>query len=151
MLAAAGVGALAGSMLVTARPDRLARPSTAMLAAVLFGIVVSAFALSQHYPLSLLLLAAAGMSNAVYTIGVSSAIQHRTPPSMQGRVMGVYQTTWELQVVAALAVGALADAIGAPAGLALAGAISAGAVAALLLMRAGTESAANLSAARDQA
>ena len=105
---------------------------------------VALFALSRHYPLSLLLLAAAGLANAVYTIGVSSAIQHRTPPSMQGRVMGVYQTTWELQVVAALVVGALADAIGAPAGLALAGAVSAGAVAALLL-RTGTKSAAGLS------
>ncbi|MGE0543334.1 MAG: MFS transporter [Dehalococcoidia bacterium] len=150
MLAAAGVGALAGSMLVTALPDRMAKPSIAMPAAILFGLIVSAFALSRYYPLSLLLLAGAGMSNAVYTIGVSSAIQRRSPPAMQARVMGVYQTTWELQVIAALAVGALADAIGAPAGLALAGAISVGAVAALLLMRAGDETRAGHDVTHDQ-
>jgi hypothetical protein len=54
---------------------------------------------------------------------------------MQGRVMGVYQTTWELQVIAALAVGALADVIGAPTALACAGLLSAGAVGALFLVR----------------
>jgi MFS family permease len=125
MLAAAGAGALAGSTLVTARPGWLSSPSSAILSAALFGLVVAAFALSRHFGLSLALLVAAGLTNAVYTIGVSSAIQRRTPAAMQGRVMGVYQTPWELQVVAALLVGALA----------VAGGISAVAVTTLLLSR----------------
>lgn len=133
MLAAAGVGALAGSMLVTARPDRHSSPVAAMLWAILFGLVVAAFALSRHFGLSLGLLVAAGLTNAVYTIAVSSAIQRRTPPEMQGRVMGVYQTTWELLVLAGLLVGALADVVGAPIALAIAGSVSTVAVAGLLL------------------
>jgi len=48
--------------------------------------------------------------------------------------MGIYQTTWELQFVGALAVGALADVIGAPHALALAGLISAATVCALALL-----------------
>jgi hypothetical protein len=47
--------------------------------------------------------------------------------------MGVYQTTWELLVLAGLLVGALADLLGAPAALALAGSVSAVAVTALLI------------------
>lgn len=134
MLSAAGFGALIGSMLITVRPDRMTSATASMLWAILFSIVVAAFAFSGNLILSLLLLVGAGLSNAVYTIGVSSAIQRRTPAEIQGRVMGVYQTTWELQILAALLTGALADLIGAPGALAIAGAISALAVTGLLVL-----------------
>jgi MFS family permease len=129
MLTAAGIGALAGSVFVTMNPERTTTPFASVAAAILFGLAVSAFALSTHLALSLILLVGAGASNAVYSIAVSSSIQRRTPSELQGRVMGVYQTTWELQVIGALAVGALADWTGAPTALALAGLASAGAVA----------------------
>lgn len=135
MLSAAGAGALVGSLLVTARPERVATPGSAALAAALFGLAVAAFALSERYPLSLALLVLAGLTSAVSSIGISSAIQRRTPAALQGRVMGIYQTTWELQFVGAIAVGGLADRIGAPGALAAAGTLSAMVVGSLAALR----------------
>ncbi|MGH2583538.1 MAG: hypothetical protein ACRDJE_01345, partial [Dehalococcoidia bacterium] len=107
----------------------------AALAAIAFSLAVAAFAVSRSYPVSLLLLGVAGATNTLSSIACSSGIQQRTPDSMQGRVMGVYQVTWEMQVIGALTVGALADATGAPFALALAGLASAGVIAALVAMR----------------
>jgi MFS family permease len=135
MLSAAGVGALCGSLLVTAHPERVAAPGAAALAAALFGLAVAAFALSGNYLLSLALLVLAGLTSAVSSIGISSAIQRRTPPTLQGRVMGIYQTTWELQFAGAIAVGALADRIGAPTALAAAGILSAAIVGCVTIAR----------------
>ena len=98
---------------------------------------MAAFAVSRDYALSLALLALAGMTNAISSIGASSNIQQRTPDELQGRVMGVYQTTWELQVVGSLTVGALADVTGAPLALALAGMASATAILALMALPSG--------------
>ena len=135
MLTAAGIGALLGSLVVARLADRAARPGVSAIAAVLFGLSVAAFAVSGSYPISLVLLVGAGMTGALYSIACSSAIQQRTPSDLQGRVMGVYQTTWELQVAGSLLVGALADITGAPVALSTAGLLSAGAVAALFALR----------------
>ncbi|MGD9893429.1 MAG: MFS transporter [Dehalococcoidia bacterium] len=135
MLSAAGVGALAGSVLVAAYGDRLARPRVSAMMAILFSLLVVAFAVSRIYPLSLALLVLIGCTGAVYTVSNSSLVQSQTPREMQGRVMGVYQMTWNAQFFGALAVGAFADAVGAPSALALAGLISAGVIGLLLTVR----------------
>jgi MFS family permease len=135
MLAAAGVGALAGSVVVAASGERFNRPRVAALAAIIFSLIVTAFALSPVYLLSLGLLVLTGAAGAVYSVVNSSVVQTSTPREMQGRVMGVYQLTWNVQLFGSLLVGALADAWGAPPALALAGMVSAVAVAALLLLR----------------
>ena len=135
MLAATGVGALAGSVLVAAIGDRVARPWVAAVAAIAFSLIVTVFALSPVYLLSLALLVLTGAAGAVYSVVNSSVVQTRTPPEMQGRVMGVYQLTWNVQLFGSLFVGALADALGAPPALAIAGMLSAGAVALLMILR----------------
>jgi MFS family permease len=135
MFAAAGIGALAGSMAVAAYGEVLARPRATALFAAAFGLSVVAFALSRSYPLSLMLLVVVGALGSAYSVGNSSALQTRTPREMQGRVMGVYQITWNAQFFGALLVGALADAAGAPFALALAGCLTAAAVLALFALR----------------
>jgi MFS family permease len=135
MLTAAGIGALAGSTSVAAHGERLGRPVLSAGAAIGFGLLVVLFALSRSYPLSLALLVAAGAVGAVYSVVNSTIVQAQTPREMQGRVMGVYQMTWNVQLLGALATGALADRVGAPAALACAGLATSGAVALLLLLR----------------
>jgi hypothetical protein len=54
---------------------------------------------------------------------------------MQGRVMGVYQMTWNVNLFGAVLIGALADALGAPAATVLAGMATALGAGALLLWR----------------
>jgi MFS family permease len=135
MLAAAGLGAMLGSMVVAARPNRMAQPVMAAITAIGLSLLVAAFALSRLYPLSLALLLGVGAMSAAMTVVTTTTIQRNTPAEMQGRVMGVYQVTWELQVVGAITVGALADLLGAPAALASAGLLSALVVSTLLVRR----------------
>ena len=85
--------------------------------------------------LSLLVLVAVGAAGSMCSVANSSLIQARTPREMQGRVMGVYQMTWNAQFLGALMIGSLADAVGAPTALATAGLVSAALVAALLVLR----------------
>lgn len=135
MLTAAGAGALAGSMTVAAVGERFGRPSASAMAAIIFSLLVVAFALSPTYPLSLALLVAVGLAGAVYSVSNSTLVQSITPRDLQGRVMGVYQLTWNVQLAGSLLIGALADAAGAPLALTIAGVISATTVVGLLALR----------------
>lgn len=135
MLTAAGIGALAGSMAVAAAGERFGRPTASALAAVVFSLVVVLFALSPSYPLSLALLVVVGMTGAIYSVSNSTLVQSITPRELQGRVMGVYQLTWNVQLGGSLLIGAMADAAGAPAALTAAGFLSAALVLALLGFR----------------
>jgi MFS family permease len=137
LLTAAGVGALAGSVVVAAYGERFGRPRVSALAAIGFGLVVAAYAGVRSYPVALLVLVVVGTVGAIYSVVNSTVVQTLTPREMQGRVMGVYQMTWNVQLPGSLLVGALADVAGAPVALAGAGMLSAGAVAALLALRPG--------------
>lgn len=125
MLSAAGVGALAGSLLVTANPARLTSPAAAVIVTVAFSLAVAAFALSRSYPLSLALLALVGLGNTIASVGITSAVQRHTPAELQGRVMGVYTMVFELIVGGSLLVGAAVDLAGPRPALATAGLLSA--------------------------
>ena len=132
LLSAAGAGALVGAVAVARSSHRLTSPRAAAVTAVLFSLSVAAFARATALPLALLFLALAGMTNVLSSIGITSSIQRRTPQALQGRVMGVYQTTWELQALGGLLVGAVAEAVGAP--LALLAICALSGVALLLLL-----------------
>lgn len=132
MLTAAGVGALAGSVSVAVLGERLGDPRISSVAAIGFSLLIVAFAGVRSYPVALALLVVIGAVGAVYSVVNSTVVQALTPREMQGRVMGVYQMTWNVQLIGSLCVGGLADLFGAPVALALAGMISAGAVTVLL-------------------
>jgi MFS family permease len=135
MLAAAGVGALAGSGAVAAYGERLGHPRTSALAAVFFSLLVIVFAVSRSYLLSLGLLVLVGAVGAMYSVINSTVVQARTPREMQGRVMGVYQMTWNVNLAGSVLIGALADETNAPFALAVAGGVTALAVGLLLVWR----------------
>lgn len=137
MLTAAGIGAVAGSIAVATYGDRLRGVRVPAVAAMLFSLLVIAFALSRSYPLSLALLVCVGGAGAVYSVMNSTLVQALTPREMQGRVMGVYQLTWNVQLFGALLIGALADAWGGPAALVLGGTISAVSVLVVMALRHG--------------
>ena len=137
LLTAAGIGALIGSVCVAALGERLGRPFLSTAAAILFGLLVIGFAASRSYGLSLGILVGIGAVGSLYSVVNNSLVQAQTPHEMQGRVMGVYQLTWNVNLFGSLAVGALADVFNAPLALALAGAATAGSVAVLAAFRRG--------------
>ncbi len=117
--AAAGVGALLGTLAITRiKPGR--HVGAVMIgSAVLFGIGVAAFAASRSLPLSLGLLFAGAFFSAIYlTLGMTT-LQLLVPDELRGRVMGVWGMTWFLSSVGGFIAATLAEFLGTPVSVAL--------------------------------
>ncbi|MEN8182228.1 MAG: MFS transporter, partial [Myxococcota bacterium] len=94
--AAAGVGALLGTLSITRVPVGRHTGSAMIGAALLFGLWISAFAGSRSMPLSMALLFAGGFCGSIYLNLGMTALQLLVPPALRGRVMGVWGLTWFL-------------------------------------------------------
>lgn len=114
LLAGTGLGTVAGALWV-AHAHRLAdRPGVHAATAAAFSVLVLAFALIPNLPLAVVLLFAAGVLSAAFLALTQTALQLRSDDAVRGRVLSVYLLTWGLLPVGQLAVGALADWVGAP-------------------------------------
>jgi MFS family permease len=110
--AAAGVGALAGSLLVISfgRSHRLARFQ--LVSGVLFGVALAAFALVGRFVPALGLLALVGAASAAYTSVNNTLLMHHTPAAYHGRVMGVYMMSFAAMPLSALPAAWVAERAG---------------------------------------
>jgi MFS family permease len=124
LLASTGLGTVAGALWV-AHAHRLAdRPGAQTAIAAAFAILVLAFALTPNLPAATSLLFAAGVVSAAFMALAQTALQLRADDAVRGRVLSIYLLTWGLLPVGQLAVGALADRVGAPAATAAACALA---------------------------
>jgi MFS family permease len=114
LLACAGLGTVAGALLV-ARSPRLARWSggQAIMAAV-FAVLVLVFALAPIAAVAAPLLFLAGLVSAAFLAINQTALQFRVDDAVRGRVLSIYLLTWGVLPLGQLAVGAIAGRIGAP-------------------------------------
>jgi MFS family permease len=92
---------------------------------VAYSLMVSLFALSPFFPLSLLLLALSGIAWSALNALNSTLIQMASPDEYRGRIFAVYTLTFSLQSIGNLVIGPLADAFGAPIVIASAGLLAA--------------------------
>ncbi|HEU5262534.1 MAG TPA: MFS transporter [Gemmatimonadales bacterium] len=130
MMASVGIGALVGALGVAVRGRRILKGVTLLAAGCSFGVLLLAFALSKVYVLSVALLALTGATMIVNNALANTTIQTLVPDALRGRVMGFYAFVFVgLAPLGAFQLGALAQRIGAPAAVALGGAVSALAVA----------------------
>lgn len=123
MEAAAGIGALLGTLAVLR--TRTGRHTGAVMigAAVLFGLWIAGFSASRSLPLSMALLLAGGFFASVYlTLGMTT-LQLLVPGELRGRVMGVWGLTWFLSSAGGFVAASIAEFMGAPFAVAL-GALS---------------------------
>ena len=111
---AGGLGALCGVLAVACFSHSQRKASHALGGAVVFGILLILFALSQSYPLSLMLACALGVASQFYITMINAILQTNLPDQLRGRVMGIYGLTWELMPVGGLIAGAIAEYAGAP-------------------------------------
>ena len=119
MLSATGAGALVAGMALAAGRVRIPRGRLIVGATMAFSLVVTAFALSPWYPLSLALLALTGFTMILNNATVNALLQSRVPDRLRGRVMSVYVFMFVgMTPLGALQAGALARWIGAPRALA---------------------------------
>lgn len=114
MQAAAGVGGLAGA-LVVANLDGYRRKGTMMVGTALaFGALLFLFALSPWFGLALALMAAMGFASMTFMTVNNTAIQMVIPDEVRGRVMSVMMMTFGLMPLGAVPAGIAAESVGAP-------------------------------------
>lgn len=124
LMAAVGAGALLGALTIS-RVSADWLPRVPFLAAAGFGAALIAFSQSTSFVLSLLLLAPAGFGMMMMGISTNTLVQHAVDDTMRGRVMAYYVMAFIGMVpLSALGAGTLSHEIGAPATLAVGGALT---------------------------
>jgi MFS family permease len=111
---AGGAGALAGVLAVAWFSHTRGKGIQALAGASSFGLLLIMFALSQSYPLSLLLAFLLGVASQFYMTTISTVLQIELPNELRGRVMGIYGLAWELMPVGGMIAGGMAEFAGAP-------------------------------------
>ncbi|HLZ48503.1 MAG TPA: MFS transporter, partial [Candidatus Limnocylindria bacterium] len=90
MLAASGVGSLAGALATAALGGLRKRGAVLIGASVAFGALLVAFTAQRTLPIALLLLVLLGFSTMVFLGMANGLLQTRSPDHLRGRVMSVY-------------------------------------------------------------
>ena len=121
MFTAVGFGAIIGSLLAAYLSERPDKGRMQFGAGLLFGMGLTALALSNSFVLSLALLAVVGFASQGYlTINRILVMQH-TERRLYGRVMSVYMMTWSLVPAVVLPIGIVVDRVGVSATVATSG------------------------------
>jgi len=135
LLGSGGIGAMIGALFLAARRSSGDLGKTAATAAVIFGGGLIGLALSRYIPLSMAMMVLAGMGMTVQMASNNTTVQTIVEDSKRGRVMSLYVMAHiGVAPFGALLAGGLAQRIGAPNTLLIAGACSA-AFAGLLALR----------------
>ncbi len=121
MYTVVGVGALLASLVVASFSQLAIRGFPQLIVGVAFGVVLSAFALSPYYPLSLALLFMLGFASQSYATMNQTLMMIHSDPGLYGRVSSVNMMTRSFMPLSVLPMGALVDVFGAPATLGVSG------------------------------
>jgi MFS family permease len=115
LMAASGVGALAGALLLAARQSVLGLGKYIPLMASAFGAGLIAFSFSRALWLSLLLMVVTGLGFMVQMAASNTVLQTIVEEDKRGRVMSFYTMAFMgTAPFGSLLAGSLADKIGAP-------------------------------------
>ena len=119
-----GLGGIVGA-LISGGARSGPRPGLVIVAmGVAFGGTVAGFAYSPWYGLTLFLLMLASMTHQIFGVTAQSILQQRVADEYRGRVMGLWGMQFSvLHSLGNLQIGALALFLGAPAAVAIAGAV----------------------------
>ncbi len=120
---AGGVGSVLGTFGVAAFSRSRGNGWRILGGGAIFGVLIIAFAYSPSFGLSMGLLFLMGAANQVYMTAANTTLQLRLPNEYRGRVMGVWGLTWSLMPLGGTISGGIAEYAGAPAALAIGGAL----------------------------
>ena len=114
LVGAAGMGAVAGTLLLSMRRNVRGLLRFIPLAALAVGLALIALALSRWLPLSLALMSVIGFSILVITVSTNMILQTIVDDDKRGRVMSLYTAAFlGVAPLGALLAGVFADRIGA--------------------------------------
>lgn len=124
LMAASGLGASCGALLLAFAGDFRRKGLAVMIAAFIFGAGVVGFAASPKWQVALIFLFFMGVSGVGAFAVTNTLVQQLVSDEMRGRVMSMLILTFVgVMPFSSLTVGALAKQIGAPLTLALGGLI----------------------------
>ena len=112
--AMSGIGAVTGTLIVGSLRDFQNKGVVLIGGAIAFGTLIILFGYSNWLPVSLALVAFAGMSSSMYMILAQSTLQLLVPDQLRGRIMGLWGMTFNLLPLGGFYAGLLASYIGAP-------------------------------------
>jgi MFS family permease len=125
LLASGGLGAVAGALFLAARGGAEGLRLTAAWATCLFGGGLIGLSLSRIMPLSMAMMVLMGFGMTVQMASNNTAVQTAVEDSKRGRIMSLFvMGQFGLAPFGNLLAGALAQRVGAPPTLLLAGACS---------------------------
>jgi MFS family permease len=114
LLASTGLGTVAGALAVAASRRLGSWSQAQVVTAATFAALVLVFALTRNLPLAVVLLFAAGGMSAAFMAITQTALQLRVDDDVRGRVLSIYLATWGMLPFGQLAVGVIAERVGAP-------------------------------------
>jgi len=124
LMASVGAGAMLGALALALLSDRVPKGKTLLASGVAFSVLLSFFALSPWFSLSLVLLALTGCAMIITTALTNTMIQTLVPDQLRGRVMGFYAFMFVgMAPLGAFQAGWLAERIQAPYATVLGGAV----------------------------
>lgn len=108
-----GVGALIGALIIASMGNVKGKGLIYLLGTLLFALFFGAFVLSGSFPLALFLVSVAGLASSGFGIMQSTLILILAPEDMRGRSMGFLMLAIGGMSVGSLALGVVANVIGA--------------------------------------
>ena len=121
LTAAAGGGSLAAMIVLASRGDVGNKQLLLVLAAVGFGLSLAGFGMSPWFPLSVALVFLVGCLSSTYDTSLLTSIQLSASHEMRGRILGLYVSTWGVNQLGGIGLGAIATFLGAPLALFISG------------------------------
>ena len=107
-----GVGALAGTLALSAVPNIKRRGLVLLTACLLWGISLAGFSQVTNYLVAVPFLLIVGAVSAVFMSLNMTMMQILAPPEMRGRILAIGMMTIGVMALSALPFGALAEARG---------------------------------------
>jgi len=115
LMAAMGVGALAGALYLASRSSVIGLGRLIPMAAATFGAALIGVGLSRSLALSLLIMVATGMGFMVHLAASNTVIQTLVREDMRGRVMALYtMSIMGVSTFGCVIAGVIAGLVGAP-------------------------------------
>lgn len=113
LLAADAAGALAAGFVLESRNLLQPRPRTAFMLAIVWCLVMTGFAVSYSYPLSLALLFVAGFLELAFQAMAQTLVQLNAPAHIRGRIIGLFHMAFlGLRAFSGVTVGIAGSLIG---------------------------------------
>jgi MFS family permease len=115
LMAASGIGALAGGIYLATRKTVVGLGKVIVLAATILGLGLIAFSISRHLPLSLFTMLFVGLGTILQIASSNTVLQTIVEEDKRGRVMSLFTMSFlGMTPFGNLLGGALAERIGAP-------------------------------------